>query len=87
MAVYPFGIPLLFVGILAWNVNSLYLDDTHEERRGAVEKELQSIAFVEEKSQNAEQEHDDTAGKVTGDANQYCEEGAEYDRKAFLPAP
>ena len=45
IAAYPFGIPLMFLALLARHSDDLYLDEDMEARKAAVEKELEDSAL------------------------------------------
>ena len=58
MAIYPFGIPLLFVAILARHSADLYLDEDLEARKVAVEKQLEDrIDGRDDDDETRDEEH------------------------------
>ena len=46
IAAYPFGIPLMFLALLARHSDDLYLDEDMEARKAAVEKQLEDSALT-----------------------------------------
>ena len=80
MSIYPFGVPLAFLAILARHSDELYLDQDMEARKASLEEHLRDLMCGQLESSTRPDEDD---GKFLAGGAQHDEEKAQQQRLAL----